>query len=616
MKERKPHRLGKLKSCTRPTSVIFFDTETKAEYFAPGETVQRLRLGVVIACRTIGEEYLREQAKVIFRTPDEFWLFVEKRAGGHNTTYLVAHNVIFDFVVLDGFKRLPAMGWKMTSIYSKGQVTILRWTKDKSKLVVLDNGNLFAGKLAEWGELIGLPKLEIVFDTADEKSLSIYCERDVEIMVELWRMWYAFLDDNRCGSFKPTIASTAMCTWRTSYQNKSPYLHNNLPAIALERASYRGGRVEALYQGVKEGERFYYLDVNNMYGYVLHRYSYPVSLTRYFEQGGLGLLEHKLQRYAVIARVALSVDENWFPYTYKGHTCYPLGSFTTCLTTPELILALDRGWIDSVFEMSCYYQENIFSDYVLHFREQREKYQREGCDMFAKTCKLMINSLYGKFGQKGFEQKEIGNANEGEIWESDVYDIVNGERYRQFALGGHVYEERRVGEGYNSFVAIASHVTAYARLHLAHLRSLVPAGHVYYMDTDSLIVDQVGYDALAEQIQSDTLGKLKVEYQADRLEINAAKDYVIGERQRLKGIRSEAVSLGNGIFEQDQWLRFNGMLKRGDLSNYVICRIVKQQRRTIFSGVVQPDGWIAPFVLQPEQGLFPVEISRETVQQR
>jgi hypothetical protein len=477
----------------------------------------------------------------------------------------------------------------------------------------MDNGNLFAGKLSEWGDVVGVEKLSVDFATVSDDDLAVYCRRDVEIMVRLWQTWLGFLDANDCGAFKPTVGSTALSTWRHSYMRKPIYIHSDPLALALERDAYKGGRTEVLFQGRGTQRRYYYLDVNSMYGYVLARYLYPRGWVRTLERGSISLLLRKLERYAVVARVTVTVNEGWYPVKRDGFTCYPVGTFTTTLTTPELLLALQRGWVDDVHEMSYYEQETLFADYVQAFYRMRKTYQAAGDAGYAAICKLLVNSLYGKWGQRGFDQHVIGLADADEIWSMSVYDVSHDEWYRHIALAGQVYEERSVGESYNSSAAIAAHVTAYARMHLNRIRYLVPDRHVYYMDTDSLIVDEAGYQAVKHLVRPGEIGALKIEHESDTLEIYAPKDYKMGDREIVKGIRSDAIALSPDAYEQDQWSRLPGMIRRGNVSLYTVNRIVKHQRREIHSGVVQPDGWVAPFVLTPERGMIQVELLPETV---
>lgn len=609
MSGRNPHILKQTRGENRPSNVIFFDTETNTVPISEDERKLVLKLGVVQHCQTIKGERLKPQKDLVFTTPGELWDFIDNRSYSKRTNYLVAHNLGFDLAVTDGFTHLYRRGWKLESFYSKGVTSIFRWSEGDRKLLGVDNTNLFPGKLELWGEIMKVPKLSVDFDTVSDCELIIYCQRDVEIMRRSWLTWLDFLDENRCGAFKMTVGSTAFNTWRHRYMTARVHIHDNPLALQLERDSYRGGRTEVLFQGTLTDRHFYYLDVNSMYGYVLSRYMYPLGIYNALETDSISQLLKKLQNFAVVAQVDIETPEPWFPLKIDTHTCYPTGRFTTTLTTPELALCFQRGWIRGVHAMVWYRQGYLFSMFVKHFRDLRDTYERDGNRGYATICKLLTNSLYGKFGQMGFEQTQIGKTDISDIWTMYCYDMESQEYFQQTALAGGVYEQRRTGESYHSFPAIAAHVTAYARMHLYRLLRMVPPGHAYYMDTDSIIVDQVGYYALASMVQPGKMGYLKVELESDDLTIHAPKDYKMGERVRVKGIRPDAVQIRESEFLQDQWFGLAGLIRRGSLDGAIIKQTLKRQERIIFSGTVLPSGWVAPFVLEgfPPSRAAPLE---------
>lgn len=597
---RQEHTLRPTLAANRPSNVIFFDCETRQTVVSDRVSKQYLKLGVVIHCRANHGQVLREQSRKVFHTSGELWEFVNGCVRPKTKTYLVAHNIVFDLIVSSGFHELAQWGWKLDSLYTKGTTSIFRWVRGDCKIVGVDNTNLFPGKLEKWGRILGFPKLSIDFDQATDADLVVYCERDVEIMHRLWLTWLSFLDANDCGSFKMTVGSTAFNTWRHAYLKKHVFIHADEHVLQLERDSYRGARVECLFQGRRDGEPFYYLDINNMYGYVLSRYYYPAAFVDWSDRISVSRLIRKLDQYSLIARVRVNVSENLFPYIYKGHTCYPLGVFDTTLTTPELIYALRSGWVEAVYEAAWYEQSSLFAEFINHFTALRRQYRRDDNAGFSEICKLLINSLYGKFGQQGLKIEPVGEIDYNQCWASPVVNAQTGEISRRFALAGQLYEEHKTGESYNSSPAIAAHVTAYARLYLARLVAQVPVRHVFYVDTDSLIVDEIGKGALEPLMHPTLPGKLKVEHASPWIEINAPKDYAMDDRRRMKGIRDDAVELDAGIFEQDQWVRLNGMLRTGDLDGFTVRHITKRLKRLIHSGVVTEEGWVAPFVFRSE----------------
>jgi len=597
----KSHIIKPTTSTAIPRRFIFFDCETKDIQIEPDKRQHYLRLGVGIFCERNDIDELEPQKELVFRNGEQFWLWVDQLCRSKTTTYVIAHNCIFDIVVSHGFNWLYELGWEMTSFYSKGMTTIIRYKDEGRKLNILDNGNFFQGRLARWGKIVGLPKLDIDFATADDEYLLEYCRRDVMIMVRLWETWIRFLRENDCGAFKPTVASTAFNVWRHRFLNHRVYVHRQEEALTLEREAYRGGRTECLWVGKRSGDVYYYVDVNNMYGYVLSNHNFPAGIWRYKSKTGKWDLAQKLERYAVIARVVLNCTDNWFPYKWDNHTIYPVGRFRTVLTTPELQIAMRCGWIESVDELVYYRKAPLFKDFVEYFYKLRLKYKQDSNTGFEKIAKLLVNSLYGKFGQRGFKQKKIGECPIDMIGREEVYDADTGEFYNLIYFAGGVYEERREGESYNSFPAISAHVTAYARIYLKALVNTVPKHHAFYMDTDSLIVDEVGLQALKPYLSETRLGCLKIEYIAADLEIRAPKDYTMGNRERIKGIRSTAEKVTENVYIQEKWPGLRGLLADGIIDAYIIERITKHQRREIWSGVVQSDGWIVPHVLNLDE---------------
>jgi len=429
------------------------------------------------------------------------------------------------------------------------------------------------------------------------EKLVVYCRRDVDIMVSCWRHWMIFIDDNKCGSFKPTIASTAFGAWRHRFMPCTVYIHSDPLSLELERESYRGGRTECKFVGNPGPGLYHYLDINNMYGYVLQKYDFPAGHWNSSEKCSLWHLAYKLQRYCVTARVTIDIGENVFPMKINKHTAYPLGEFTTTLTTPELKYCINKGWLKEVHAYSWYRKAPLFEEYVTEFRGLREKYQAAGNKGYEKIVKMLINGLYGKFGQRGMDQEKIGDCDPETMMREQVYDTVDDEYYELIYLAGTIFRERHRGEANNSFPAIAAHVTAYARLYLAWFMSKVPAGHLFYVDTDSLIVDQVGYDCLVDYIDPGAIGKLKVECQSPWLSIRAPKDYEMEGRIKMKGIKKTAVKIDEGSYTQWEWQGLHGLMKKTNFGEYAIKRVTKRRGSKIWSGVVTPSGWVDPFWL-------------------
>ncbi|KKL66330.1 hypothetical protein LCGC14_2146050, partial [marine sediment metagenome] len=164
-------------------------------------------------------------------------------------------------------------------------------------------------------------------------------------------------------------------------------------------------------------------------------------------------------------------------------------------------------------------------------------------------------------------------------------------------LLGELFELKGHSEAYNSFPAIASHVTAYARLYLWELMQACGHGNYVYCDTDSLMVTDVGLDNLTPYLSPTELGKLKLEKTVDHLIIRGLKDYSADEKIVIKGVRKSATQISDGVYRQEQWPSFKGIFKSTDANRYVVKHVTKHLTREYTKGDVGDNGVITPFVL-------------------
>jgi DNA polymerase elongation subunit (family B) len=596
--EQKAHVLGHTRARAFPRLFFFLDTETFQTNIGHKTKVHNLKMGVCQHYERMGEYGLVFQDELMIERKAQFMSWLQARLYNKRHYYLIAHNVIYDATILDLFRELPKIGFTLQSRYSKGQVCILRWVRGSTKITMLDNGNIFGGTLEKWGKILNIPKLSIDFNTCTRTELEIYCRRDVEIMVKSWQTWMEFISVNQCGGFRETLGSTAFNAWRAKYLRSPVYVHKDPDVLKLERAAYHGGRVEAFQQGRLEGDHYYYLDINNMYGYIMQSNLFPVGLQDHSTKPGISRLITYLERYAVTARVTVNTDEPVYITKHNNHTCYPLGRFETVLTTHELRYALERGHLERLHEMAWYKQSDLFAGFVTDFYSLRLQYRQAHNQGFETICKMLINSLYGKFGQTGIEQTQIGICQPDEVWYMPVIHAQTGQRGSQTALGGVIMEEWQQGESYHALPVIAAHVTANARLYLWSLIQTAGRHNVYYCDTDSLIVNTQGYYNLEHLIEPDVLGKLKIETHSTYLIVNAPKDYEMSERRKVKGIRSNAVQLNENTFLQEQWIKLAGLIRSGFEQGYTSKEIIKHQQRIIHSGVVTWTGRVQPFELR------------------
>jgi hypothetical protein len=531
-----------------------------------------------------------------FETIDQFWDFVESRLHGKSRLYLFAHNWGFDAPVLDMFNKLPALGYKLTASVIQSPPVILKWRRKPYTLQVVDTLNIWRMALKQLGKQIGLDKLDMPDYSAPQSEWDDYGKRDVEIIMEACMSWFKFIQDNDLGGFASTAAAQAMRTFKHRFMRHEILIDDCESALTLSREALHGGRTEAHLIGTVP-ERVYKLDINSQYPAVMQSTTMPAKLIGHYKRPTMDEVVNWTSRYCTIARVTLHTEQPAYAHVHDDRLIFPTGTYTTALCTPELWDALMHDRVLSVESIAVYEPALIFKEYIDWFYSYRLEQRKNGNAVNALLAKLLMNSLYGKFAQKGLIYDKIDDTPDMTIktWlevDGETGDVMH---LRQYA--GIIEQLVKEIESRDSHPAIAAHITAHARAQLWGLMQRAGLGNVFYCDTDSIWTNEVGFNRLRFECDETKLGMLKLEGIHDHVEIYGAKDYVIDDTFRIKGIRAKAVRVDNNTFEQDKFSSLLGLLRSGDMSAPVIKRVKKNLKRRYTKGIVLDSGRVSPIRL-------------------
>lgn len=573
---------------------IFYDTETKEVKHKGVGKKHKLKLGWACYWRRRSDVKDDTLEWFFFRTVKDFWNFVESKSRPKTKIHLIAHNQSFDLPILHAFSELLKRKWKMKAFYEKKPVHIITYKRGSKTLLILDNGNFFKGKLETLGESVGLTKLTVNFENSTYKELKEYCRRDVEIMVRAWRRWLSFHEDFDLGSFAPTISGQAMKTFRHRFMDHDIYIHDRVWATKMERDAYFGGRCECFFIGKVPFTPIYYLDVTSMYPFVMSTISVPIKLVDRIRHVKPKDLKVMIKNHAVIAQVTINTKNNCYPVRAKEKIIFPVGTFETTLATPEVELGLKNRDIKAIEKVILYGPGIIFKSYVDFFYTERQKALLSGDTSQSVFIKYLLNSLYGKFGQKSHSWKTIGECepNKIESWLEINPDTGKRIYYRCFA--GYIQRQEPPTESFDSFPAIAAHITSAARVYLWKLMEQAGKENVFYCDTDSLFVNTDGYIRLKDYIKENTLGALEVKREGTKLVIYGAKHYQLDLAMRRKGIRANAKEIDKSVFQQELWPSLSSMIRKGQIDDYTILSIQKTLSGKYTKGIVTDTGVVKP----------------------
>lgn len=591
---RKEGAISTLKSQTTPKRILIFDTETNHLPDENGIVEFSLKLGAMIYVEMDTEVNIKFRRVIDFYTIDEFIQIFDGLLSNRSKLYVFAHNIGFDVRVLNLPFEFANMGYLSQPPIINQRTFIWSIKSDNGSAVFLDTANFGVISVSQLGDDLGFDKLDINFDTAKLDELLHYCIVDCQVLEKFIIEYLKFINTYQLGSFKVTIASQSLTTYRTRFMNNPPIIHCHEKAIQLERKGYHGGRTECFFIGEISGKDFYYVDVNSMYPYVMSSDNLPVEFLGYTEFVPLDYLGARLSRYYVIADVFIETDKPIYPLVNDHKLIFPVGRFRTILYYDELQNAYSANRIKYAYGCSVYRRGELFRDYVDFFYGRKRHYAETGNKSQRTIAKLFQNSLYGKFGQLQPYRYKIGTTDKDIVWRIPCFNAETGEHTQEIAWFGDIYKEGKVGETTFSFPAIAGAITSKARFVLWKYMETAGLDHVYYVDTDSMIVDQQGYDNIQHLLDEYELGKLKLEKSGNSLVIHGSKDYEFAGESKTKGIPKTAEMIANNRWEYLQFQGFITWLNQGANSIPTGEYRTKERKHAYSKGIISDSGRVYP----------------------
>lgn len=419
----------------------------------------------------------------------------------------------------------------------------------EAKINFFDTYRHWPVSVKQMGEMIGLPKLEMPHKGCQCDDCVYYCQRDSEIT---WKFTAAMLEQYyNLGllKIKATLPGMAMQFFRQDFYFKE-FPRINSYCKAFFRRGYYGGRVEIYKTGLIEGNIQHY-DVNSLFPSVMKKFSYPELSSLEIKN------EPNLDKEGML--------EGWIYVSPCQYPClpmrdeeiiFPIGPLYGTWPYPEIRQLLkDGGSINRVRECIEFEEtENPFERYVNFCYQQRLKAKNQ---IEREFWKLMLNSLYGKFGSHG-----------------EIETIYDNESVR---VGG---------EAIYSNVIWSSYVTSYARLHL--LRFLRSTSVCFYTDTDSLFTT----DLLPT---STLLGELKKEGEYSQAYFKGNKLYTLDGIAKAKGVPkiNQLEFFNTGKTEYLKPTRYRESRRTNKKANHwlpVVKELRKEytKRRILYNGDTEP----------------------------
>lgn len=409
-----------------------------------------------------------------------------------------------------------------------------------NKVKILDSLKIFPNfSVEKVAEGFGLPihKLEIDYNkyrpvgwklTKDEID---YIRNDVEIMARALNIMFSQ------GLTKMTIAGDAF----SSYKNFVPYFRNRFPVLdkntdADIRLAYRGGftYVNEIYKEVAVGKGIC-IDKNSMYPSKMVQMPLPYGVPEFFE----GKYEYDELRplyiqsltckfeikKGKIPNIQLKNNLSFMPNEYLSSSNDELVTISLCSPDYELFvenynimnITYHGGW---KFKQC----KGMFDKYINYWMDQKIKAGKEGNQPMRQIAKLMLNSLYGRFGLS--------------INACQKYPYLDEDGVVRFGL---LPEEEREPV----YIPVACFITSYGRCDTIRTSQKIRDYSIkkygkdayLYSDTDSIhaLINDSDLDELKNEIYIDdyALGAWAKESEFNRALFIRQKCYIEEENEKL-----------------------------------------------------------------------------------
>lgn len=327
---------------------------------------------------------------------------------------------------------------------------------------------------------------------------------------------------------KPTGASIALALFKQAFLEFD--IHESPKHIQeIERVSYRGGRVEVFKKMYKEDssktKTLRYFDINSSFPSSMREIMpYKFKTKKIVDENTIRGLNDICNFYLYTAKVEYKGKcEQFIPNIVQKINGRIIGVEKTDwipLWGVELKEAILNNCEVKIKEEYIYEGKKIFLTYSSLLYQYRQAVKNSN-PALAAFYKLLLNSLYGKFGSrphgKGkicFDKSEVYNISTNNKNKITGYTVIDEDCvYVEYST---VNDEVQIG----NLVRLAAYITASARSHLSKFMRLVDHENVYYCDTDSVIaVVDLSRKDIQNEISKTELGMWKME----ELEFNGKK---------------------------------------------------------------------------------------------
>lgn len=414
---------------------------------------------------------------------DKFVTFLVSRKHRHVPVY--AHNLSYDgmFILDHIIKRRRELEAKPLLSGTRMIEIIIKKKKGKGKWILRDSYSILPSSLARLTHDFDVKHKKLKESLKGMITNPEYNKYDCMGLYEVLEKFFLILN-NQAGQ---TISQTALMNFRKYY------LEFNINSVRRFdkriRQAYYGGRSEIFKYNLDMDKDFYYWDINSLYPSCMKDHEYPIgrfkSVPPDLDLFGFTLAKVKEEGYHF----------PFLPERIDKKMLFLNGSKYGWYSNQELRTAEKLGYeIELLRTVGCHEGRRIFKDFVTDWYKKRLEARSKDNKVLDYVCKLMLNSLYGKFGQRPDKMTTVINPK------------YVKEGMRLVKIGDFSIFQKEIYQYSRHIIpSISALVCANARLVMLKNYQKCRPDEIYYTDTDSAVTSSRTF------CSSKDLGDMKLE---------------------------------------------------------------------------------------------------------
>lgn len=292
-------------------------------------------------------------------------------------------------------------------------------------------------------------------------------------------------------------------------------------------------------------EKIYAYDVNSLYPFIMKYCLIPIGTPTYFEGD---IRKYESEAFGFFYCEVETPDNLEHPIIQIHHkttdgirTISPLGKFNIMIFSEEMDNAIKFGYKFNIKSGYLFEKGIIFENFISDLYTIRLNYPKT--DPMNYIAKIIMNSLYGRFGMTdNFDKILIINKNEFDKYSESITESIILNNKILIKIKNNDINNTLNNGSNNVNIAVASSITAYARIHMSQFKNN-DNYKLFYTDTDSIYINKQLPNELVSNIE---LGKMKLEHVIDKAIFLAPKVYGFMTKDqeiiKIKGLKQETIN--------------------------------------------------------------------------